>query len=94
MTSDYKYQFRKVKKVPFIMIEDEDKGGRSVTNDIHNVVLAIAKKEKVDPMKFTIIYKDSMGNWDMYHLKSRQILPLQEKHWLKAAVKIIGTQTT
>lgn len=43
-----------------VWIVDEDKGGRSVTNDADAVVAELA----VNYPGYRIIYRDSMGNWD------------------------------
>lgn len=87
--SDYTYQFRKVKGRDFIMIEDKDQGGKSLTNDIHRVVGVIAKKENINPVEHYIIYRDSMGFWDGYEFATMTFFPLRTDHWLKAALKAI-----
>lgn len=90
MYSDYLYQFRKVKGLSFLMIEDKDQGGRSVTNDIHNIVKKIAKEVKgFNPVEHNIIYKDSQGLWDLYIFSTKTFMPIQEAHWLKAATTFI-----
>jgi hypothetical protein len=43
-----------------VWIVDEDKGGKSVTNDADNVVAEL----QVNYAGFRFIYRDSMGNWD------------------------------
>jgi len=90
MTSDYAYQFRKVKGRPFIMIEDKDIGGKSLTNDIDRVVHIIAKKERINPVEYYIIYRDSEGIWDGYEFATKTFFPLRQPHWLKAAIKAIN----
>lgn len=47
-----------------LFIEDEDKGGMSVTNNIEGILDKIETDEKVDLAFFKIIYKDTMGVWD------------------------------
>jgi hypothetical protein len=89
LKSDYTYQFRKVKGVYFVMLEDQDLGGATLTNNIHNVIIEIAKKETIDPREYTYIYKDSLGVWDGYNFSLKQFFPVREKHWLKAAVKTV-----
>lgn len=71
------------------MIEDQDKGGRSVTNNIHQVVLDIAKKEFINPVEHNIIYRDSEKIWDGYNFSTKTIFPLREIHWLQAAIKAL-----
>ena len=43
-----------------VWIVDEDRGGKSVTNDAHNVIAML----QADYPDYRIIYRDSMGNWD------------------------------
>jgi hypothetical protein len=78
-----------VKGLDFIMIEDLDQGGRSLTNGIHDVVDAILYLEKLCPDEVNVIYKDSEGTWDGYIFQSNTIYSLNEKHWLKAAMKVV-----
>ena len=59
--SDYDYCFRSVKSQQFLMIEDLNKGRRSVTNNIENIVDYICSKHGVNPVEHYIIYKDSDG---------------------------------
>lgn len=88
MNATFTYNLRIVKGHPFIMIVDTDQG-KSVTNDIENVVSTICKKEKINPVEHTIIYQDSQGNWDGYIFSTKTFFPLRERHWLKAATKYI-----
>lgn len=71
------------------MIEDQD-NGRTVTNDIHNIVTEIAKKKKVDPFQYIVIYKDTEGFWDGYNFRHKMFYPVRELHWLKAAIKTLN----
>lgn len=47
-----------------ICIIDLDQGGKSVTNDIDNVLVRIQRDDKLDIFIHPIIYRDSMGVWD------------------------------
>jgi hypothetical protein len=58
LNSDYIYFI----KGKVLIIEDSDLGNRSVTNDIQNVLTAI--HNDLDFLPETIIYKDSLGNFD------------------------------
>lgn len=89
LKSDYTYQFRKVKGVYFVMLEDLDKGNATLTNNIHNVIIEIAKKETVDPREYCWIYQDTEGFWDGYNFSMKMFFPIREKHWLKAAIKTV-----
>jgi len=60
MDSDYTYSV----EGETILIIDKNIGGRSVTNNISNVLKDISYKEGIDPKIYNIAYKDSMGNWD------------------------------
>jgi len=92
MKVDFIYNFRRVKGEPFLMIEDLDRGGRSLTNGIHEVVEIICKEHRSSPTDFHIIYRDSDGVWDGYVYSTFQFIPLRQHHWLKAATKYINEQ--
>jgi len=93
MNSDFTYQLRRVKGHYFIMIEDLDIGGMSVTNNIRNVVELIAQREFTSPGEYLqyykVIYKDSQGRWDGYDYNSGFFYPILADHWLKAAIQAI-----
>lgn len=92
--SDYLYHIRKIKEQLFIMIEDRDLGNCSVTNNIEAVVEAVCKKYNINPVHYNIIYMDSQGNWDGYIFATKTFYPIQEKHWLRAAIKVVNKQST
>lgn len=89
--SDYAHSLWEHDGHKFIIIEDLDKGNRSVTNDITNVIGEIALKEQIDPMNYHIIYKDSSGMWDGYDWKKLDFIPLQCITWEKAIAKLISS---
>jgi hypothetical protein len=60
--ADFNYRTTEKHGIKFLLIEDTDCGGRSVTNDIENVVEDI--KAETDITDHVIIYMDSDGNWD------------------------------
>lgn len=84
--SDFTYQLRIVKFQAFIMIEDLDKGGMSVTNNIENVVEIICRQEGLNPVDYHIIYRDSEGLWDGFDFATKQFVLIRENHWLKASI--------
>jgi hypothetical protein len=51
------------KEFTVLAIIDLDRGGKSVTNDIENVVQSLTSAGFLFPGK-SLIYRDSMGNWD------------------------------
>lgn len=62
--SDYTYEKQTHKGIPYILIEDLNQGGMSVTNDMENVLQQIAKELKTSLDSTIIIYKDSDGVYD------------------------------
>jgi len=83
--SDYVYYL----KGKVLIIEDSDLGNRSVTNDIQNVLQAI--KTDLDFLPETIIYKDSLGNFDgVSHDKGKFIkfYPVNDTDIEKALEKV------
>lgn len=87
--SNYTTYIREVKKQPFIMIEDKGGNYMSVTNNIEHVVNTVCTLYHLNPIEHNIIYCDSDGIWDGYNYSTKQIFPLQETSWLKAAIKLI-----
>jgi hypothetical protein len=87
--SNYTYEVRKIRKHLFLCIEDLNKGGKSVTNNIHNIVLEISRKHPLDQFEYLIIYHDSTGIWDGYDFAKHQFISLNQKGWLQAAIKML-----
>lgn len=58
--SDYEWKANE----NLLQIVDLNTGGRSVTNDVENVINEIYEKLGEQIKKFKIIYKDSEGIWD------------------------------
>ena len=48
-----------------IRIIDQDLGGMSVTNDLANVLNAVAARADRSLDHYDILYRDSTGTWDM-----------------------------
>lgn len=59
----FTYYFKTTNEVQFLCIIDND-NGKSVTNNIENVVKWIATEEQIDPASVVIIYQDTDGMWD------------------------------
>lgn len=89
MKSSFNYNIRQVKGQPFIMIQDLNEGGMSVTNDIENIIGWICRKEIINPVEYHIIYQDSELVWDGFNYATKQFISLNCKHWLEASNKMI-----
>lgn len=64
LRSDYRwFQIQNV-----VVIEDSDKGSRSVTNDAENVMKDL-EDQGIDLSQVQIVYRDSMQNWDEMYRK-------------------------
>ena len=87
--SHYNYEIQDFAGRTCIIITDLNLGGKSVTNDIENVVAEIVTKECIDPSKCMIVYGET-GNWDGWD-HSRQQFELLDgtnayhaiRRWLK-----------
>lgn len=64
MNKNYTYKLEQFAGRNCILIEDLNSGGKSITNDIENIVAEISGIEHIDPAHFMIVYKDSCGYWD------------------------------
>jgi hypothetical protein len=83
-----------------LYIVDENKGNKSVTNDIENVLEVIresfkniARMKHFSLMKFTIIYRDTDGHWDGIKLANDKFLcfyPLRTDSFKYAASMALG----
>lgn len=60
-----------------LLIVDTGTTGKSLTNDIENVVEEICLIEELNSPLVDVIYKDSDGIWDAYDTKTRQFIPLR-----------------
>lgn len=85
--AEYTFKLDEINQL--IVIEDQNTGGMSVTNDIENVVEAIAEKANIDPLDYVVIYKDTNGLWDGWDPILERYIILGAKT-LDAAVKIIA----
>lgn len=75
--ANFIYKIGDLDEKKYLLIVDQDSGGMSVTNDIENVVADISQHEGVDPLELTIIYKDSMGNWNGWDHESQDFYPFR-----------------
>lgn len=75
--ADYSHALAELNGRPIIVIQDLDRGNKSVTNDINNVVEEIAQKERINPVDHYIIYRDSDREWNGYNFSTGQFLPLK-----------------
>lgn len=69
--SNYTYEISVYKGINVISIQDQGGEFMSVTNNIENVVDDIAKLELIDPVKYKVIYRDSLGIWDGWDTKEQ-----------------------
>lgn len=91
------YRYRVIPPEPgqlekMLLIVDLDLGGRSVTNDIENVVADICEREQSDYGDyFLIVYRDSVGRWEEYDPTYQSIRPLspEARDSIKEYIKVI-----
>jgi hypothetical protein len=88
MNSDYNYRITEAQGRNVILIEDLNLGGKSVTNDIENVVSTISKTEGIDTKDYMIVYRDSMGIWDGWN---GDFVALRATDWEAAVRRYIKT---
>lgn len=88
--SDYDFKIMKLNNFYFLVIEDLDLGGMSVTNNIENVVEEIRKSHPdFKPEETAIIYCDSMKNWDGWDYKTKTFIGLDTQYLQTAIEKMI-----
>lgn len=86
--SDYTYTITNFRGKGIIVVQDLNRGNKSVTNNIENVVDEISIKEKIaDPEKFIIVFKDSTAVWDIYDYESGLFTIVSEDSWKEAVSK-------
>ena len=90
--SDYIHKIEEFAGRNVIVIEDLDLGGKSVTNNIENVVREIEVMEKVNASDYMIVYKDSEELFDAWDKRKEQFIPLRKSHWKGAVIKYIQLQ--
>ncbi len=73
-----------------LSIIDLDQGGKSVTNDIDNVIADVSAIEGVDPQDLKVVYRDSDGIWDGYDPVKCRFIPLRETTETGAIGKLLS----
>lgn len=91
--SDYTYSIQTYNQRPFIVIEDLNKGGMSVTNNIEYIIDEIAQKERLNPVEHFIIYRDSEGQWDGFNYATGLFVHLAKFNYKDAAEGMLKAQT-
>lgn len=77
--ANFAYRIGTLYDEKYLLIVDKDSGSVSVTNDIENVVADICEFEGIDPNQYTIVYKDSMWNWDGWSHEAKDFYPFLQK---------------
>jgi hypothetical protein len=92
-TASYHYVIMNIAGRDVLVIYDNnDTIGRSVINDIENVVMDISKEADIDPFDYLIVYRDSEGVFDGYDPRTFQFVALYEVDLMKAIQKYILKQ--
>ena len=62
--SDFRYHINTTDGTPVIVIEDLDRGGMSVTNNMEAALHYVAEDAGLDLTQAKIVYRDSEGSYD------------------------------
>ncbi len=73
-----------------LSIIDLDRGGKSVTNDIENIIADVSEIEDVDPADLKVVYRDSEGIWDGYNPVTDSFIPLRASSDIEAIAKLLS----
>ncbi len=73
-----------------LSIIDLDRGGKSVTNDIDNIIADVSEIEDIDPSEIKVIYRDSDGIWDGYNPVKYSFIPLRASSDIEAISKLLS----
>lgn len=92
MTSDYTYQIKTYNGRACIVIQDNNTDGKSVTNNMENVIDEICHKEEINPADYIIIYQDSQGLYDGWNYSKQDFVILQVSNWETAVELFIRQQ--
>lgn len=90
--ADYSYWLIEFAGRNVMVIIDEAKGNRSVTNAIKQVVKEIGATDNVDPDHYMIVYRDSECMWDGFDSKRNTFIPLQCNSREEAIRKYVDLQ--
>jgi len=88
LRSDYTYTVRG----NVIAIIDLNRGSRSVTTDIENILDDIRRALDRDLSGYAVIYRDSMGNWDGVRIDDKGLVEfyaLRETEQEKAVTRLL-----
>lgn len=91
--SDYTYTITNFRGPGVIVIQDLNRGNKSVTNNIENVVDEICIKELIEyPEDYIIVFKDSTALWDIYDYKKELFTIVSEASWKEGVSKYLELQ--
>ena len=90
--ASYTYTVEKHMDRKWIVIQDQNLGRISVTNDIENVISDICETEQIDIKTHLVIYQDSMGEWTGYDIGTDSFTFAADsmKDWRDAATEILN----
>lgn len=74
--ANYNYAIKRIINTDYVLIEDRNIGGMSVTNDIENVISDICTCRGLDPNTTVFLYRDSDGVWDGFDWLSKRFIHL------------------
>ncbi len=94
MKSDYIHKIENFSGRDVLVIEDLDLGGKSVTNNMEEVLDEIEVMEKINTKAFMIVYRDSDGVFDGFDACSSRFIPLRQDHWKEAVKRYIERQVS
>lgn len=87
--ANYSITTKRLQRRLFLLIEDHNTGGLSVTNCIEDIVASWRKDISFQPenteKSILIIYKDSEGYWDGFDEKAGTLVALNERSFTRAA---------
>lgn len=89
-TAKYSYRIRDAYGKDVIVIMPAG-NGRTLTNDIENVVAEIIEKEQIDIRDYLVLYEDTEGRWDGWDHINQTFIPLGSFGW-KSSVLIYVTR--
>lgn len=91
--SDYDYHVVTGQAMPVIVIEDLDRGGKSVTNNADAVYAAVLAEAGYGPGEAKVIYRDSDGCYDGLALSDGkvQFYPLRRVERVKSEAEAIAS---
>lgn len=89
--SSYTYTIENHLNRKWIVIQDQNLGRMSVTNDIENVVHDICQLNEITTADHLIIYQDSAGDWSGYNLEEDKFIFVANSRapWQQGAEEIL-----